>query len=93
MNDDFEGLYAVFNLKHSMEVLTLLADENELRFSEIERKIGASSDVTTRVLDQLCEQGLLTRQESNPRTVHYTITDCGERFLVTARELEAELEE
>ncbi len=93
MDDHFGELYAVFNLKHSMEVLTLLADERELRFSEIERQIGASSDVTTRVLDQLCEQGLLTRQESNPRTVHYAITDSGERFLVTARELEAELEE
>lgn len=91
MNEDFEGLYAIFNLKHSMDVLTLLADGGEYRFSEVERQIGASSDVTTRVLDLLCKQELVTRREVNSRTVHYTITDQGEKFLTTARELEAKL--
>lgn len=91
MTEDFGGLYAIFNLKHSMEVLTLLADEEEYRFSEVERQIGASSDVTTRVLGLLCKQELVTRQEENSRTVHYTITDRGKEFLTTARELEAKL--
>lgn len=93
MDDYFEGLYNIFNLKHSMEALRLLVERGEHRFSEVEDHIGASSDVTTRVLELLCEQGLVTRQESNPRTVHYAATERGEVFLVAARELERKLEE
>lgn len=92
MGDSFEGLYAVFNLKHSMEVLSLLVDKGECRFSEIESCIDASSDVTTRVLEKLCEWGLVSRIETNPRKVHYDVTAAGEEFYWGAKELETHLE-
>lgn len=92
MGDDFGALYAIFNLKHSIETLQLLVEQGEHRFSEIERKIDASSDVTSRVLDLLCETGLVARKETNPRTVHYTATEKGERFLDTVQDLQSELQ-
>lgn len=92
MADRFEGLYAIFSLKHSMEVLCLLVDNGECRFSEIERCIDASSDVTTRVLEKLCEWELANRRETNPRTVHYEVTATGEEFYQGARALEAQLQ-
>lgn len=91
MADCFEGLYAVFRLKHSMEVLSLLVDNGESRFSEIERRIDASSDVTTRVLDKLCELELADRREANPRTVYYEVTELGREFYREASELESRL--
>jgi DNA-binding HxlR family transcriptional regulator len=91
MDDRFEGLYALFNLKHSMDALSLLVDNGECRFSEIERRIDASSDVTTRVLEKLCELGLVCRREMNPRTVYYEVTTQGEEFYRDARDLEGQL--
>lgn len=91
MGDCFERLYALFSLKHSMEALSFLVDNGESRFSEIERHIDASSDVTTRVLDKLCELELASRREANPRTVYYEATDTGEEFYRGAEDLEDKL--
>ena len=90
----FERLTEFFRFERSLELLLTLSLEGDpLRFTEIEERTSASSDVVTRTLESLAKFGLIERTESNPRVVHYAITRSGEAFLVKAEELDAVLEE
>ena len=66
--------------KWTMLVITLLAEEEKLRFSELRRQIeGISQKMLTQTLRGLERDGLVTRTvyPTVPVTVEYRLTDLG----------------
>lgn len=66
--------------KWTMLVITLLAEEDTLRFSELRRRIeGVSQKMLTQTLRGLERDGLVTRTvyPTVPVTVEYRLTDLG----------------
>jgi DNA-binding HxlR family transcriptional regulator len=66
--------------KWTMLVITLLAEEGKLRFSELRRQIeGISQKMLTQTLRGLERDGLVTRTvyPTVPVTVEYRLTDLG----------------
>jgi DNA-binding HxlR family transcriptional regulator len=66
--------------KWTMLVITLLAEEQKLRFSELRRQIeGVSQKMLTQTLRGLERDGLVTRTvyPTVPVTVEYRLTDLG----------------
>src|SRR5438477_3842854 len=66
--------------KWTMLVITLLAEEERLRFSELRRQIeGVSQKMLTQTLRGLERDGLVTRTvyPTVPVTVEYRLTDLG----------------
>lgn len=59
-------------------VLDRLQDQ-EMRFSELNRSIDASTSTLSRVLDDLEEDGLVERriEEASPIATYYTVTEKG----------------
>jgi DNA-binding HxlR family transcriptional regulator len=67
--------------KWTMLVITLLAEEGVLRFSELRRQIeGVSQKMLTQTLRGLERDGLVTRTvyPTVPVTVEYRLTDLGQ---------------
>ena len=56
--------------------------EGELRFNELKRATGASSQTLSRVLDDLGELGYVDRrvEEGSPVAVYYSLTPKGEEL-------------
>ena len=70
--------------KWTMMVLDLLAEEGEMRFTQIGRKVeGISQKMLTQTLRDLEASGLLSRhvQSAIPPAVEYRLTDLGRRFV------------
>jgi DNA-binding HxlR family transcriptional regulator len=72
--------------KWTMLVITLLAEEQVLRFSELRRQIeGISQKMLTQTLRGLERDGLITRTvyPTVPVTVEYRLTDLGRSLAET----------
>jgi DNA-binding HxlR family transcriptional regulator len=72
--------------KWTMLVITLLAEDEKLRFSELRRQIeGISQKMLTQTLRALERDGLVTRTvyPTVPVTVEYRLTDLGRSLAET----------
>lgn len=89
----YEALQEVVGKKRTLEILSLLADEGTLNYSDIADRVETSSDVISNSLDTLVELGLVDRIERSQRDVRYSITSNGEEFLEGLETLEARLQD
>lgn len=71
-------------------VLQTLDDAGEQRFSELERATGASSRTLSRVLEDLQEDGLVSRRvQEKPLATYYDLTAKGEALCPVFEALDA----
>lgn len=87
-----ESVRTVLGPKWSLELLSLLAEEGSLNYSDIEGQFPTSSDIVTERLQTLNEAGLIDRTARSQRDVQYTITKDGKAVLQLVREIESYLE-
>lgn len=85
---EFTALPEVLGRKASLEVLSVLNQEDPLRYGTIEDRVGSSTDTLARSLRILSEYGLIIRLEINPRKVEYQRTERGDRVYEKAKKVE-----
>lgn len=90
---NFPRVQAVVGAKRTLDVLQVLSDGDQYRFSEIESEIDISSDTLNRSLERLVEYRLVERKQIHERNVQYRVTDFGLRLLAVAERLESKLEQ
>jgi DNA-binding MarR family transcriptional regulator len=85
----------VFNILHTfgdlefslpqMATLLLLDEEGEFTIKQVAEILGRSVSATSRLLDQLVEQGLVSRREDerDRRVKRVAITESGRTFIAT----------
>lgn len=76
--------------KWTMLILDVLAEQGELRFTQIGREVpGISQKMLTQTLRSLERDGLVTRTvvPTVPVTVTYELTDLGRSLYATVRDL------
>ncbi|WP_324757029.1 winged helix-turn-helix transcriptional regulator [Haloarcula sp. GH36] len=85
---EFTALPEVLGRKALLEVLSVLDQEEALRYGSIEDRVDSSTDTLARSLRILSEYGLITRLEINPRRVEYQRTERGDRVFEEAKKIE-----
>jgi len=71
------GIWDTIGKKWSLLILRYLSANDNMHFNEIKRLLGISSNVLTKRLKQLEQEGLVTRRavfEDSPLRVEYKIT-------------------
>lgn len=89
----FEALQEVVGGKRHLQILSLLADEGTLNYSDVEDRVDTSSDVVSDSLETLVEYELVERIEKSTRDVRYSVTTHGEEFLDQLEGLESSLQD
>lgn len=72
-------ILALFGKKHTLQIIRLLLDNNQLRFNEILKEIGGSPKTITERLRNLEKHKVILREVFNeiPIRVEYSLTDAG----------------
>ena len=73
------NILALFGKKHTLPIIRLLLDNNQLRFNEILKQIGGSPKTITERLRDLEKHRIILREVFNeiPMRVQYSLTDAG----------------
>lgn len=74
------------------EILILLMDNKNLRFSEIMSSLGVTDKVLSEKMKELKGHKLVTRMVKEDRSTVYSLTKRGRRFAVKLAELNEMLE-
>jgi DNA-binding HxlR family transcriptional regulator len=85
---EFTALPEVLGRKALLEALSVLDQEEPLRYGTIEDRVNSSTDTLARALQILSEYDLIIRLEINPRKVEYQRTERGDRVFKEAKKLE-----
>ncbi len=72
-------ILALFGKKHTLQIIRLLLDNNQMRFNEILKEIGGSPKTITERLRNLEKHKVILREVFNeiPIRVEYSLTDAG----------------
>lgn len=84
----YDHLREVLTKKRTLEILSLISDEQEVNYTSIEDSVPSSSSVVTDRLKLLIEYGCIDRVENSPKDVQYCVTTRGETFLSRCEELD-----
>ena len=85
----YEALRTVVGRKRPLEILSIVAEDEPLNFTDIEARVETSSDVVSESLEILTRYGLVERTEKSRQDVQYSTTKKGKTVLESANDLES----
>lgn len=84
----YRDVREIIGPKWSLEILALVENEGPIRFTAIEKELETSSDIVSKRLAKLLENGLIERHAKTARNVSYSIEPHGKQVLSIVNQLQ-----